>query len=752
MTHNYIRTALLGGGYRVVAPLLLSILYLLPLHATWCENTGTSYWQDNSRGDGLVVMEAERPSWRQASRRAGHGPKVDWTERTRSGANQGGYVIVGTQEQNALDLPADGARLDYNINFTTTGVHYIYFRHAAPGHRDNSIHILLDGEVVQQSQQFGYGQPAWDWRWERADNGFAIDTVGEHTISIVHREDGLPIDRIAISTNPSRHFDRRGPQTTEWSWNTGAADLTTLTTYEQDLEQAGQPVVLEAERPTRSIRGQFPFTCREWVATSRTDDASGNSYVYVVDENVRSDSFNYHLAPRLDYEVKFKRSGRHYVHLRHRGTEPGNNSVWTDFDYTDEDRFKMEKGSGVWEWETIGREASFVVPAPGTYIFSIYMREDATPVDKIILTPDPTYRATVFGPDATECASTLVYYQDRSAQHIVEMPAEAPSVNVAGKNTYSGRQWTYLTDDAAHDGQYANVTEQGSQPATGTDVPTLHYQIDFNHTGTHYLYVRYRGTTLANSVAVDLDSTQVTDHFNMPFTDDGKWTYARLPEALEIKSLGRHTLSLRMREDGTSLDHLVLSTNPYLHAESLPVELTAFTGTTGPRTNTLHWTTAHEDNTDRHLVERLATGTTDWQLIGEVTAAGSSRELIDYTFEDVTPLPEALYRIRTVDLDEATSVSTLISLKRPVTARQATVSVYPNPTTDRATLRFDHPTGGAVELRLYALQGQEVLRLSKQATAGANTVDLQLAQLPAGTYVLTAELGGTPLRERIVVR
>ncbi|WP_238749568.1 T9SS type A sorting domain-containing protein [Neolewinella maritima] len=750
----------MGRGSRVVALLLLFALSFsaADLRAQ-CENVGTTYLQDNTNGDGLVVMEAERPTNYHGSTRAGHGPEVIWSERTRSTANQGGYVIVGTVEQNAYELPADGAHLDYRINFTTTGTYYIYFRHAAAGDRDNSIHILVDGVVVQATQQFGFGTRQWDWRWERAAASFAINTTGDHTITIAHREDGLAIDRMVVTTDPARSFDRRGPQTTEAGSNTGAAALTTLAVYEQDTITLDGLVVMEAERPTRSIRGQQPFLCREWVAATNDLDASELSFVYVEDQNSISDSFNYYLAPRLDYEVTFKRTGRHYIHLRHKGTAPGDNSVWTNFDYSDEDRFKMNINTGDWQWETIGRDASFVVPDTGTYIVSIYMREDDTPIDKILISPDASYRtSTALGPDATETAPLLVYQQSSSDNYPVDMPAEVPSAVSAGKGAHAGTHWYAYQDDDAIDDRYAMVPDAGVRAENSLDVPMLHYAIDFVQTGQHYLYLRHRSVSNGNSVAVYFDGTLVSSHVAMPIDHGNTWTYTRMNPTIDVNSLGRHTLSILMREDGTPLDHIIMSTSPNmttasLAASSLPVELTSFTGQTDARSNSLYWTTVHEDNTATHVVERLAEGQADWQSVGEVTAAGSSTEALDYSFVDARPVAKAYYRIRTLDYDGTATVSDVITLTRNSTAATTSVSVFPNPTTDRVTLSYEQPTDGTMTVRLFSLSGQQVMQRTAQVEAGSNETTLYLSELAAGAYLLSAQLpSGALIQERIVVR
>lgn len=731
---------------------LLLFFTLSSLYATGpCENTGTTYVQQTD-GEGLVVMEAEWPSNRAPSSKAGHGPEVNWTERTRSTAGNAGYTIVGTSDQNDYHLPAEGARLDYEVEFTAVGTYYIYFRHAAPSSYDNSIRVAIDGVWIDEELQF---TPVsnWKWMWQRAGHSFRVDAVGKHTVTIYHREDGLPLDRMAISRNGARSFTGIGPKATAAQTTSNQPALTTLATYAQRTDNPQHLVVIEAERPTRSVRGQHPFLCQEWTA-KQDAAASNNGYVTTPENNQRSDSFNLWQAPRLDYEIKFKRTGRHYIHLRHRGTSPGKNSVWTDFAYSDDDEFQFKKGSGQWEWETIGRDASFVVSDTGTYIFSMYMREDATPVDKIILTPDPNYRASNLGPATTECIPAIVYRQEAGNDHIVEMPAETPSSHTAGQGDYANLAWSYLTDANALGGKYAVVDHQGVNTKENSDGPALHYDIDFVTTGDHYLYLRHRSQTFGNSVKVYFDGVLLEGHAAFPVRGDENWDYTRLAQTINVTATGRHTLTIRMREDGTPLDHLVISTNPKLNAQSLPLEMADFTGTTERYTNLLTFTTTREDNTDRHLIERTAANQDRWETIGTLAAAGNSTETHHYSFTDRAPLATAYYRIRTIDVDGTESLSPIISLQREQDSETSTqVSIFPNPTTDRATLTFNHQSGGQVIVQLFSMKGRRVITQEVMATQGSNQVDLHLGQLPAGTYVLTAALSGqSTLRERIVVR
>ena len=749
MTHLYF-TAPRGAGYYRVALTLLSILFTSFLPAQECESLGTRYGQDLSTGEGLVVMEAEWPTGLRGSRRAGHGKDVVWTERTHAGASLGGFVTVATTNQNSFDEP-DGSLLQYDIDFTETGTYYLYVRHASPTSIDNSIKVAVDGVLVQNTWHMSV-PGRHNWLWERVPTAFQISTTGRHSVQIVHREDGTPLDKLVVSRNGARSLTGTGPTTTHTSTDRTVPVLSTLTTYTQDDRNL---VVMEAERPTRSIRGQYPFTCQEWRGYS-SNNSSNASYAMVPSAGVKSDSFNFRKAARLDYQIEFTRTGRYYVYLRHHGIASHRDAVWTDFDYEDEDDFQITSPSGNWRWETKGHSVSFEVKEVGTHIFSLRMREDGTPIDKIIISPNINSTVTGFGPATTEVREEIVYYQENGGDNLAQIVAEGPSSRTRGTGTYDGLDWRFVLDRTAFDDCYATVTDNGVNTGDNPDGPRLNYTVDFTTTGKHFIYIRHRARPNGNSIKVFFNGALQEGHAALPLSTNNEWVYTRLDRTIDVPSPGRHTLSIGMREDGFELDHIMLSTNgnldaPTTEAASLPIELLSFSGRASGGVNRLRWVSIHEDNTETHLIERSASGRDNWVTIGTVTAAGFSQGELIYTYDDRDPLPAARYRIRTVDNDGSASISDAITIERERSTLPAP-TVYPNPAVGSTTYRFDSPAAGKMNIHLYSLTGHQVLRRTLTVARGDNRIELGLADLPAGSYLLTAVLDGRDLdQQRLVV-
>lgn len=168
----------------------------------------------------------------------------------------------------------------------------------------------------------------------------------------------------------------------------------------------------------------------------------------------------------------------------------------------------------------------------------------------------------------------------------------------------------------------------------------------------------------------------------------------------------------------------------------LPVELLSFTGEAQGPNNLLLWSTATEQNNDRFEVERSADAAT-WEPIAMVNGAGNSQNTLQYHTLDADPFQLAYYRLRQVDLDGSFIFSEVIAVQREHS--DGTLDVYPNPGTDRLTIRTD--IDDALEhIELMTADGRMVLRAT--GTYASDRADLDVAHLPAGTYIVRVTSAG----------
>jgi hypothetical protein len=124
----------------------------------------------------------------------------------------------------------------------------------------------------------------------------------------------------------------------------------------------------------------------------------------------------------------------------------------------------------------------------------------------------------------------------------------------------------------------------------------------------------------------------------------------------------------------------------------------------------------------------LATSVTDSLFVFERPAN------VDYEFfaraidgaGNAEPIKTAAEGATIVSIDEPTDLPAEFALHAP----------YPNPASDRATLPFDLPEAGSVEVEVYDLLGRRVLRIEKGALpGGSHDVELDLSSVASGVYL-----------------
>ncbi|MBL8003026.1 MAG: T9SS type A sorting domain-containing protein [Flavobacteriales bacterium] len=169
---------------------------------------------------------------------------------------------------------------------------------------------------------------------------------------------------------------------------------------------------------------------------------------------------------------------------------------------------------------------------------------------------------------------------------------------------------------------------------------------------------------------------------------------------------------------------------------TLPVELLDFNGEEMNTVNTLRWATATETDNDRFELERSADGA-GWELIATVEGAGNSQSTVRYEAVDPQPYDITYYRLRQVDFDGKGTLSQVIALERDAVPNA--LSIYPNPTGDRFTIRND--VGERIDqVDVMAADGRVVLR-SSPATSSKH-LEVDVSELAVGIYQLRVASNG----------
>jgi len=161
------------------------------------------------------------------------------------------------------------------------------------------------------------------------------------------------------------------------------------------------------------------------------------------------------------------------------------------------------------------------------------------------------------------------------------------------------------------------------------------------------------------------------------------------------------------------------------NSTTLPVKLVDFAAKRINRAVQLNWQTATENNSDYFVIERSKPGGT-FIKIGEVNAAGTSNQLLDYQFIDNQPDKGFnLYRLKQVDRDNKAEYSAVRWVK--LNDEKAQLYIFPTITGGTVFIQSNEKT----VVELYNLQG---IRLLNKEISNNDEVDL--SKYAAGVYVL----------------
>ena len=287
---------------------------------------------------------------------------------------------------------------------------------------------------------------------------------------------------------------------------------------------------------------------------------------------------------------------------------------------------------------------------------------------------------------------------------------------------------------AAHNGQAATVNTNATIRGIVSSTPISLWNRSW--------YIQKTGGKASGQVTLNFNFTQynggtpsVASNYAVIYnaTDGSFATGTNTIVTAASTSISGGTVSVAVVASDLPTGYYALSysTNPIV----LPLELTAFTVTAQQNTNLLAWTMEQAAGVDHFNVQHSTDGAT-FAAIGTVAAATGDAASANYTFTDENPATGLnYYRIAIVNQDGSTTYSGIRTIGSASTPT-VTVSIYPNPATDRL-----HVTTGAnagFNILIIDVQG----RIMRQvAVASGNTADLTVSDLSRGVYfaeILTA--------------
>ncbi|MEQ1675347.1 MAG: T9SS type A sorting domain-containing protein [Chitinophagaceae bacterium] len=179
----------------------------------------------------------------------------------------------------------------------------------------------------------------------------------------------------------------------------------------------------------------------------------------------------------------------------------------------------------------------------------------------------------------------------------------------------------------------------------------------------------------------------------------------------------------------------------------LPVKLLSFNGTYKNNTTYLNWVAENQVNFSAYEIERSINGT-EFFAIGVKQRQGTGIEKQQYQFTDdlyAVSSDVFFYRLKMIDVDGRFSYSNVVMIRKDGVKAGGLV-ISPNPVISgaTATVRFDSPIKGPVELKVIDLSGKIVLKQHNTVYEGTNSVAIaNLDRLLPGMYILQMSNGST---------
>lgn len=270
-------------------------------------------------------------------------------------------------------------------------------------------------------------------------------------------------------------------------------------------------------------------------------------------------------------------------------------------------------------------------------------------------------------------------------------------------------------------------------------------------------YRKFDGTIDELSIwNVALTSSQIQSYHNhlLKGTENGLISYYRFDEssgttAYDLGSAGFNGQNTGCASATAAMQ--IASTAPIFSA--LPVSLLDFQPSCGSDSNVvLRWATATEINNDYFTLFRSFDGSS-WEIAGMVDGSGNSNQVVYYEFTDRYPAEETIfYKLRQTDFDGKMEDFELVSVYCKGNHKQ--FSVFPNPVVNELTVSFNNKSEmpGNFMVDFYNIQGQLVKSYQQEGVNDNNVANIDLGNLPSGTYFMQARLGKITLHTAEILK
>ena len=179
---------------------------------------------------------------------------------------------------------------------------------------------------------------------------------------------------------------------------------------------------------------------------------------------------------------------------------------------------------------------------------------------------------------------------------------------------------------------------------------------------------------------------------------------------------------------------------PEAGAMVLPVTWSSVSVQDSKRGPVVQWSTSSEDNSELFQVERMNLENREFEVLGEISAAGYSTEEIKYEFTDSRYISNQInyYRIKQVDFNGLFDYSEVVSLRVDGDETHE-VHVYPNPANDLIYVETDLGLSKKLSgIKIYNIYGAIETELTVDSNSGQK-LRVDVSHLNEGLYFLRFE-------------
>ncbi len=170
---------------------------------------GSGPYQQGSGPGNVVSIEAERFDVNQAA--GGH----SWVEVFPNGVSGSAMAATPNNGTNVNSgYVTSSPRLDFEVNFAKTGIHFVWIRGIGASGFDDSVHVGLNNSAVASADRITKFSPSPGWSGQTMDGVVAtinVTSLGLNTINVWMREDGFVFDKLVLSTDATFTPTGSGP-------------------------------------------------------------------------------------------------------------------------------------------------------------------------------------------------------------------------------------------------------------------------------------------------------------------------------------------------------------------------------------------------------------------------------------------------------------------------------------------------------------------------------------------------------------